>query len=108
MKKHLSLIAPLTLAAYPISAQITFIEITDDTNSGISSEMTFTHAIDFGASGTANVNGVIFANDVNIAADIVLHRRVSNGDGTVTSTWRSTKTLSPTIRQFFRLRASLK
>lgn len=69
MKKHLSLIAPLTLAAYPISAQITFIEITDDTNSGISSEITFTHAIDFGASGTANVNGVIFANDVNIAAD---------------------------------------
>lgn len=69
MKKHLSLIAPLALAAYPISAKITFIEITDDTNSGISSEMTFTHAIDFGASGTANVNGVIFANDVNIAAD---------------------------------------
>lgn len=44
----------------------------------------------------------------SLAADIVLHRRVSNGDGTVTSTWRSTKTLSPTIRQFFRLRASLK
>ena len=44
----------------------------------------------------------------SLATDIVLHRRVSNGDGTVTSTWRSTKTLSPTIRQFFRLRAILK
>ena len=40
----------------------------------------------------------------NLAADIVLHQRVSNGDGTATSIWRSTRPFSTTPRQFFRLR----
>lgn len=46
-------------------AQVSYLEITGDADSGITSTMTFTHAIDLGTSGTAVVNEVIFANDVN-------------------------------------------
>ncbi|MEN8772995.1 MAG: lamin tail domain-containing protein [Akkermansiaceae bacterium] len=41
----------------------------------------------------------------NLTIDIVPHEQVSNGDGTATSTWRSTRPLETTPRQFFRLRA---
>ena len=53
-----------TLAAGVIS----YHQITDDADSGIVSNRTYTHAIDFGNAGAATVNGVVFATDVNIAA----------------------------------------
>jgi len=59
----------LTFSAKMSLAQVTYIQISDDTNSGIASDMTFTHAIDFGTSGTATVNGVLFANDLGETID---------------------------------------
>ncbi|MEN8772994.1 MAG: hypothetical protein ABF379_10865 [Akkermansiaceae bacterium] len=71
MKKNLQLpiLSSLALVSQFTSAQVSYIQITDDATSGISSDMTFTHAIDFGTSGTAIVNGVIFANGVNMTID---------------------------------------
>jgi len=57
------------LVAQIASAEVTFHEITGDADSGISSDKTYTHAIDFGNSGVATVNGVLFANEVNEAVD---------------------------------------
>ena len=54
--------------AAPAVTGISYHQITNDADSGISSADTFTHAVDFGSSGTATVNGVVFANDVNVAA----------------------------------------
>jgi hypothetical protein len=71
MNKKLSnqLFITLAAATQMSSAQISYVQITSDADSGISSDMTFTHAIDFGTSGVATVNGVLFANDVNQTAD---------------------------------------
>ncbi|MDP6525987.1 MAG: Ig-like domain-containing protein [Kiritimatiellia bacterium] len=53
-----------TLAAGLIS----YHQVADDTDSGIVSNRTYTHAIDFGNTGAATVNGVVFGTDVNVAA----------------------------------------
>jgi len=53
-----------TLAAGVIS----YHQIADDADSGIVSNKTYTHTIDFGNAGAATVNGVVFGTDVNIAA----------------------------------------
>ncbi|YCM43699.1 hypothetical protein V2O64_20550 [Verrucomicrobiaceae bacterium 227] len=63
-----TLLSCLTLTANLSMAQVTYHEITSDADSGINAEMTFTHAIDFGTSGLATVNEVVFVNDVNLAA----------------------------------------
>jgi hypothetical protein len=61
--------ATLALAAATASAgEITYVPISGDADSGISTDNTYTHAIDFGTSGVATVNGVVFATDINIAA----------------------------------------
>ena len=52
-----------------ITGGISYTQITNDDDSGISTDNTYTHAIDFGSSGPGTVNGVVFANDVNIALD---------------------------------------
>ena len=64
---------PMTWAVAPAAGAggvsgISYIQITDDADSGISSANTYTHAIDWGTSGTATVNGVVFANEINVAA----------------------------------------
>ena len=48
--------------------QISYHQITSDADSEIGSGSTYTHALDFGSSGAATVNGVAFATDVNVAA----------------------------------------
>ena len=53
----------------PERQEISYPQITDDASSGISSSNTYTHAIDFGNSGAATVNGVVFAVEVNVPAD---------------------------------------
>ena len=60
----------MTLAALsaPSVTGISYAQITNDADSGISSADTYTHALDFGSSGAATVNGVAFANDVNVSA----------------------------------------
>jgi len=50
------------------TAGISYMQITDDADSGITSSKTYTHALDFGNQGAATVDTVVFANDVNIAA----------------------------------------
>lgn len=65
----LPLLASLALATQLTTAEVTFHEITGDADSAISSDKTYTHAIDFGTSGTATVNGVVFANEIGILTD---------------------------------------
>ena len=64
---------PMTWAVVPAigggaAAGISYVQITDDADSGISSGNTYTHAIDWGTSGAATINGVVFANEINVAA----------------------------------------
>ena len=68
MKPH-TLFISFLVATQLTSAQVTFHEITGDADSGITSDKTYTHAIDFGNSGAATVNGVVFANEINVLAD---------------------------------------
>lgn len=49
-------------------AQVTYTQVTEDADSGLSSSNIYTHAIDFGTSGAATVNGVVFANDIGVGA----------------------------------------
>lgn len=56
------------LAAQIASGQISYVPISNDADSGISSDLTYTHAVDFGATALATVNGVVFANDLGQAA----------------------------------------
>jgi hypothetical protein len=51
-----------------VPAEVSYHTMTNDASSEISSSKTYTHAIDFGSSGAATVNGVVFATDVNVAA----------------------------------------
>ena len=48
---------------------ISYHEVSNDADSGISSNKTYTHAIDFGSGGAATVNGVVFGTDVNVATN---------------------------------------
>jgi hypothetical protein len=50
------------------TAGIAYMQITNDADSQISTDKTYTHALDFGNSGAATVNGVAFASDVNLSA----------------------------------------
>jgi len=59
---------PVVTAPPANAGNISYVQITNDEDSGISTDNTYTHAIDFGTSGTATVNGVVFANDIGIAA----------------------------------------
>jgi len=57
------------LAATSANAgDISYVQVTNDADSGISAEKTYTHAIDFGSSGAATVGGVVFTTDINVAA----------------------------------------
>lgn len=56
------------VASEPVAGSAGSLQITDDANSGIGTDTTYTHAIDFGTSGAATVNGVVFASDVGEAA----------------------------------------
>ncbi len=57
----------LTLAVEgaPAVTGISYTQVTNDATSGISSDKTYTHAVDWGTSGAATVNGVAFATDMN-------------------------------------------
>lgn len=48
--------------------EVSYIVISSDADSEISSDKDYTHAIDFGTSGTATVDGVVFVNDINVAS----------------------------------------
>ncbi len=52
------LVSSMTLCSAGV---ITYLPITDDADSGIDPANTYTHAIDFGTSGAAVVNGVEFS-----------------------------------------------
>ncbi len=49
----------------PALTGISYTQVTNDADSGITSDKTYTHALDWGASGAATVNGVAFATDMN-------------------------------------------
>jgi len=53
----------------PAREEISYPQITGDADSGIISSNTYTHAIDFGTSGAAAVNGVVFATGMNVPVD---------------------------------------
>jgi len=57
---------------------VSYNPITNDADSGISSSNNYTHAIDWGTSGAATVNGVVFANEIGAAAG----GRSNSGDRT--------------------------
>jgi hypothetical protein len=63
---------PMTWATVPAAGTvppgISYVQITSDDNSGISSSNTYTHAIDFGNEGAATVNTVVFSDDIGTAA----------------------------------------
>jgi hypothetical protein len=69
-KKLLSLavVAMAMFAASVNAGVISYVQVTNDVDSDIFSGYTYTHAIDFGTSGAATVNGVVFATDVNVPA----------------------------------------
>ena len=55
-------------ASASAAGTISYVQITNDADSGISSSNNYTHAIDWGTSGAATVNGVVFANEIGTAA----------------------------------------
>lgn len=71
-KAFVSCIALLALAIPGTFAgaqgTVSYVEITNDADSGISSSTNYTHAIDFGESGAATVNGVVFTDEIGTAA----------------------------------------
>jgi hypothetical protein len=50
----------------PPREEMSYPIITGDADSGISESNTYTHAIDFGSSGAATVNGIVFATGLNV------------------------------------------
>ncbi|WDE99402.1 alpha/beta hydrolase fold domain-containing protein [Lentisphaera profundi] len=47
---------------------LNFVQIKNDSNSGISSKKSYTHAMDFGQGSVSTVNGVVFSRDFNLVA----------------------------------------
>jgi len=71
MKTYTAAFAAVLVFASPRTARaqgVTYHQITADADSGISITRTYTHAIDFGNSGAATVDGVAFAADIGVAA----------------------------------------
>lgn len=71
------------------------------------STYTVTHKIGADAVTTNAQISLDLDNWSDLPVDIVLQDRTPNGDGTATSTWRSTRSLETTPRQFFRLKATI-
>ncbi len=72
----------LGLSAMSASAAISYVQVTNDADSGISTANTYTHTLDFGTltTGGATVNGVVFS-AYNLGANGTLNfnRTVANG-----------------------------
>ena len=59
--------AAASLAFAGTAGAAAFVPVTSDANSGISTAKTYTHAIDHGADPAANINGVQFTSETNVA-----------------------------------------